>query len=132
VNLPDLSGLRLLVVDDDDDALFITAHLLRACGASVVEARNAWGALGYLETHQFDVVVTDLAMPQMDGTEFLRRVRARQDARRIAVIALTAFPERYVPELGVSFDAFLRKPVEIDDLAKAILNASAARRRPSG
>jgi two-component system CheB/CheR fusion protein len=120
-NLPDLSGLTILVVDDNDDALEILGTLLRACGAHVLQARNAPAALAYVETEaKIDAVVTDLSMPAMDGVELVRRIRQSRPMRSIPAIALTGFYEHYMDTHAAAFDAFLRKPVNFDELCKTI------------
>jgi CheY-like chemotaxis protein len=114
-NLPNLKGITVLVIDDDDDSLEVLSAFFQACGAQALLARNAAGGLAYLDTApKLDAVVTDLAMPNMDGIEFARRLRRHPSRKQLPVIAVTAFYETYpnAPE----FDAWLRKPVDIEQL----------------
>lgn len=121
--LPDLSGLSLLVVDDNDDSLDMLGTFLRACGAHVFQARNAAAALAYVDTQEpIDAIITDLSMPQMDGVELVGRVRQR---RTLPAIAITGFYESYTERAG--FDAFLRKPVNLDELCRVIRNVVRSR-----
>jgi CheY-like chemotaxis protein len=109
---PDLSGLTVLVVDDDPDAIEILSSFLTACAARVLFARNASDGLAYVNTEpKLDAVITDLAMPEIDGVQFTRQIRQR---RSVPVIALTAFHQTYVST--EDFDAFLEKPVNFDKL----------------
>ena len=127
---PDLRGLTLLVVEDDLDAAEVLSTYLRACGANVLVAHSGVGALVYVDAApRLDVVITDVSMPQMDGVEFVRRIRQHPSASRraVPVVALTAFQDRYVQTQ--LFDIFLRKPVELDDLCRAVEDAVARRRR---
>jgi CheY-like chemotaxis protein len=118
-NLPDLSRLTLLVVDDNNDSVDMLAAFLRACGANVLEARTPFRALGYFQTTpRLDAIITDLAMPEMTGVDLLERVRAHPRRSRLPVIALTGYYEDYAQAAG--FDAFLRKPVNFDELCSAI------------
>jgi two-component system, chemotaxis family, CheB/CheR fusion protein len=118
---PDLSGLTLLVVDDNDDALDVLCTLLRSCGARVMEARNGATALAYIDLHpSIDAVVTDLSMPFMDGVELVRQLRQRRSMRPLPAIAVTGFYENYMDTAGAAFDAFMRKPVNFDDLCRTI------------
>jgi len=96
LKLPDLSGVTLLVVDDNDDSLRVLGEFLRACGAHVLEARGALTALSYVETQdKVHAIVTDLSMPNMDGVELVQRVRTHPRGRAIPAIALSAHkPER--------------------------------------
>lgn len=121
-DLPDLSGLTLLVVDDNDDSLDMLTTFLHACGAGVLQARNAGAALAYVDTQQhIDVVITDMSMPRVDGVELARRVRERRPS--LPAIALTGFYEEYMDRRTAGFAAFLRKPVNLDELCRAIRDA---------
>jgi len=95
LNLPDLSRLTLLVVDDNADSVEMLAAFLKACGARVLVARSAAGALAHVDAApRLDAMVTDLAMPQMDGVELVRKVRARPDRTGLPVIALRRLRRR--------------------------------------
>ena len=114
-NLPDLTGITVLVIDDDNDSLEVLSAFFQACGAHALIARNVGTALAYLDTApNLDAIVTDLAMPDTDGMEFARRLRRHPTRKQLPLIALTAFYETYpnAPE----FDAWLRKPVDIEYL----------------
>jgi signal transduction histidine kinase len=116
----DLSGLRVLVVDDMPDTLDLTGQLLQSRGASTVLASGAEEALALLAGGQFDVVVSDIAMPEVDGYEFVRRMRAR--GLTVPAVALTAFtrPEDRERALREGFEAYVAKPLEAGALVAAI------------
>jgi CheY-like chemotaxis protein len=127
-NLANLTGLTLLVVDDNDDNLDMLGTFLRACGAHVLQARNAGSALAYVSTTtRIDAIITDLAMPTMDGVELARRVRQLPGRQSTPVIALTGFYEKYMNTHAARFDAFLRKPVNLDELCKTVLTLTQSR-----
>src|SRR5262245_34543083 len=88
-----LSGMRVLVVDDDEDTAELFAAALTACGAEVVAVTSAPEGVRHLAAHATDVVVTDIAMPGADGYWLLREIRQLEDARASAVpvLAVTAF-----------------------------------------
>jgi two-component system, chemotaxis family, CheB/CheR fusion protein len=117
---PDLSGLTILVVDDNEDALYVLKTLLEACGATVLAARNAFAALGYLETTRVSVLLSDLSMPQMDGIELIERIRKSPQHRETPAIAISAFPESFRSAVPAGFNLFMRKPIDIDTLCGAI------------
>src|SRR5438874_810665 len=101
LNLPDLRGLTLLVVDDDADTVEVLSTFLTACGAHTLFARSALGGLAYLDTTpRLDAVITDLSMPGMDGVEFVSKIRRHPlpSRRTVPVIALTGFEESYQTE----------------------------------
>jgi diguanylate cyclase len=116
----DLSGLRILVVDDMADTLDLTGQMLQSHGASTVLASGAEEALALLATAQFDVMVSDIAMPDVDGYELVRRIRARGLA--VPAVALTAFtrPEDREHALQAGFEAYVAKPLEAGALVAAI------------
>jgi len=126
VRLPDLAGLTLLVVDDDVDTAEILAVFLKACGASVLIAPTVSGALAYIdEARKLDAVVTDIAMPGIDGVELARKLRSNPIHDTLPIVAILGLndddPRPHV------FDAFLKKPVNLDQLATVI--ASMTQRR---
>jgi two-component system CheB/CheR fusion protein len=121
LDLPNLSGLTLLAVDDNDDALDMLGTFLRVCGAHVLQARNGLAALAYVdERENIGAIITDLSMPAMDGVELVQRLRQRRPARHLPAIALTGFYEQYMDTAAAGFDAFLRKPVNFDELCRTI------------
>jgi two-component system CheB/CheR fusion protein len=127
-DLPNLAGRTILVVDDNDDSLHMLGTFLRACHAHVLEARNAISALAYLETHdRIDAVVTDLSMPNMDGVQLVERLRRDPRGRSLPAIALTGMYEDYMYTHTGVFDAFLRKPVNFDELCSTIVRLTAQR-----
>jgi CheY-like chemotaxis protein len=120
--LPDLNGRTILVVDDNDDALDMLSMFLRTCGAYVLQARSALGALAYIDTQPtIDALITDLSMPEMDGTELVRRLRSHPSRSTLPAIAVTGFSEFYMDTSG--FTAFFRKPVNLDQLCETLTDA---------
>src|SRR5213078_3603986 len=73
---PDLSGVCVLVVEDDDDARALVKRLLTDRNASVTTASSASQALDLLDTAVPHLLISDIGMPEMDGYEFIKRVRA--------------------------------------------------------
>jgi CheY-like chemotaxis protein len=124
VELPDLAGLDVLVVDDEDDARQLLAQILQECHADVRMAGGAAEALEQARRKAPDVLVSDIGMPEVDGFELMRRIRASQDARLASVpaIALTAFTraEDRRRALDAGYDRYLRKPVDAGELAATV------------
>lgn len=119
----DLHGQRLLVVDDDPDTRRLFAAILRRSGAEVVTASSAGEALERIEHFAPDVVLTDIAMPERDGHELLRELRATLDST-IPIIAVTANGHEAAARSG--FDRIVLKPVTPDDLVGAIMEVRAS------
>jgi CheY-like chemotaxis protein len=90
LNLPNLSGLTLVVVDDNDDSLDMLDTFLTQCGAEVKAARNVDTALSFINTEpSIDAVVSDLSMPGRDGLDLIRQVRRHNTRANLPAIALT-------------------------------------------
>ena len=118
-DLPDLSRLTLLAVDDNADSLEVLGAILKACGAYVLEARDGTDALTCVDTTPgLDAIITDVSMPGMDGVELARKVRQQPSRQGLPVIAFTGYPERYVDTS--TFDAFLKKPFQFDELCRTV------------
>ena len=129
---PDLTGRTILVVEDHDDALEMLEAAFRSCRARVVAARNPIAALDYLQTITVDLIVSDLSMPEMDGIQFIERVRQSQHHRHIPAIALTAYAEEYSGARLAGYDVFMRKPTDIDKLCAKVAELLPPRRRSTG
>jgi signal transduction histidine kinase/CheY-like chemotaxis protein len=109
-----LEGLRILVVDDAADSRELVAAALREAGADVTEARSAAEALAAFEQAAVDMVVSDVAMPERDGFELVRALRATSHGFSLPIVAVTAFgsPEDRAAALDAGFDAHVGKPFE--------------------
>lgn len=119
---------RVLLVDDEDAVRRASARVLSAEGFEVVQAGNGREALGHLERGQFDVVVSDVMMPNVTGLELLRAIRQRD--LELPVILLTG-----VPNLDAALEAgrhgalhYLAKPVDNARLVQAVSRAERLRR----
>jgi len=123
--LPRLDGLRVLVVDDHDDARELIRTVLDQCGADVAVAGSADEALQALERRRVDVLISDLAMPGADGFELIRRVRAREQGAggaTLPAVALTAYAGTVdrARALAAGFQAHASKPIAPDELAALV------------
>jgi PAS domain S-box-containing protein len=118
--LPSLSGVRVLVVDDDEDARGVLSAVLGSYGAEVTTATNAAQALEILAADSPNVLVSDINMPGMDGYELIRRVRAMERERggKIPAVALTAYAraEDRVRALQAGYQMHVPKPIEPAEL----------------
>jgi ATP-binding cassette subfamily B protein len=121
-DLEALSGLHILVVEDDDNGRAILQDLFRYFGAHVTTAYNARDGLLKLRQFDPDIVVADMRLGDHNGSWLLRE--ARKIPCRAAFIAVTAydFEERTLRAQG--FSALLRKPLHRDALVTTILSAT--------
>ncbi|HEY1686293.1 MAG TPA: ATP-binding protein [Tepidisphaeraceae bacterium] len=123
-----LSGTRLLVVDDEPDARELIKKILEESGAQVVLASSATEGLEILQHEQLDALLSDIGMPDMDGYEFIKKVRAIATASQkpIPAIALTAFArsEDRTRSLLAGYQVHLSKPVEPAELLATVVSAT--------
>ncbi len=124
--LPDLAGVRVLVVDDDEAARIATTRIVIAAGAAGWQVTSASEAIDCLHRRTFDAIVSDVTMPEMDGYGFIAAVRADRSRRvrlmpAIALSAVTsATARRHAYRAG--FQLHLAKPVDAVELCLAIAN----------
>jgi CheY-like chemotaxis protein len=124
-----LRGLRVLVVDDEEEVRKYVTTVFRSSGVEVRSAASARDALKVLGGWPADVVLTDLAMPGADGFDLLHWIRESplEHVRGVPVVALTAFAmnedRERVSDAG--FQGFLAKPVEPARLRAAVARAAA-------
>lgn len=113
-----LDDLNVLAVDDDEDTTALLRYLLEMNGAKVTTANSGVEALGIATDTDFDVVLSDISMPTMDGFEFVRRLRALPGKHNVRVVALTGFgrQEDIKQAENEGFVAHLTKPFDLDSL----------------
>jgi PAS domain S-box-containing protein len=127
-----LKGVRVLIIDDDADALELAVDAVTTAGGDVMPAASAAAGLALLESEDFEcphVIVTDVGMPGDDGFSFLRRLRSLSPGcgGTLPVIALTAYaaPEDRARTLSAGFVAHFAKPFFPEALVVAIARAAA-------
>jgi len=121
--LPSLNGVRVLVIDDQEITRDLVAAIFRRTDAEVELAASVREGLKQFEATSPDVVVCDLAMPEEDGFAFVRALRSQRHSSKVTpVIALTAFgrPEDRQQALAAGFDAYLKKPIDPEELVSTV------------
>jgi PAS domain S-box-containing protein len=121
---PSLHDLRVLVVDDEPDALALVAEVLTEGGAEVVTVASAIEALAELERTRFDVMVSDIGMPETDGYALISRIRQLplELGGRTPAVALTAYAgvEDRKRALSAGYQIHIPKPVEPAELTTIV------------
>ena len=114
-----LKGLEVLVVDDSEDTAEMVQHLLEIGGASVCAVTSGSEALRIAREKDFDVVLSDISMPEMDGFQFLSELRKLPGKEELPAVALTGFgrPEDVRRAIEEGFYAHLTKPFDLQTLA---------------
>ncbi|MEH2446744.1 MAG: AAA family ATPase [Nostoc sp.] len=120
-----LSGLQILVVDDDADMREFLSFMLEQYGATVITVTSAIAALTALSQSQPNLIISDIGMPEMDGYMLMRQVRSLKPEQggRIPAIALTAYAGEMDQQqaIAVGFQQHISKPVDPQELVKAIV-----------
>jgi len=124
-----LTGLRIMVVDDEAETRELLKMMLSSHGAEVVATSSGMEALSQIDESKPAIIVSDIGMPLMDGYMFMKRVRSLDSAQRsVPAIALTAYAraEDRLRALAAGFQMHVPKPVEASELVMVI--ASLAKR----
>jgi CheY-like chemotaxis protein len=125
-----LSGLRVLVVDDDADARELLGAALIEAGGIVRLAESAAAAIEALRQFHPHVLISDIGMPQEDGYSLMERVRrlGAAEGGTIPTVALTAYTraEDRTKALAAGFATHMAKPINPDDLIAAVANLARA------
>jgi len=124
IELPRLDDTRVLVIDDDLEGCAVMARMLEGRGATVRCIPSGGEALELLARERYHIVLSDIGMPDMDGYDFMQRVRRlpHEHARAIPAIAITAYarPEDRQRALLAGYQIHLSKPIEAQELIAAI------------
>lgn len=124
LRIPPDHALRstVLVIEDNPDALEMTAAMLTLSNYRVLRATNGKEGIDIAKTEQPDVVVIDIGLPDLNGYEVARRLRADDETRRMRLIALTGYgsPEDVRSAITAGFETHMVKPVNFDRLVGAI------------
>ena len=120
-----LEGIFVLILEDYEDARTLFAALLAMSGASVTAVANVADALAACDRTRFDVIVSDLNLPEQDGFDFIEILRSRplEEGGTTPAIAVTAQEEEAYRDraLTAGFQEFLGKPVDAADLVDVIV-----------
>jgi signal transduction histidine kinase/CheY-like chemotaxis protein len=128
---PSLNGLSILVVDDEMDARMVVAETLRLEGARVTVTDSAGAAFKHLQAvgAHFDILVTDIGMPDEDGYSLLRKIRRLEDGHHLLAIAVTGYASKgdVAAAIEAGFDLHVPKPVDFDSFVPMVRRLAALR-----
>jgi len=120
-----LNGLRVLAVDDERDTRELVAALLTTCGAEVVSVSSAIEALDQMERQRFDLLISDIGMPEMNGYDLIARIRqlGEEHGGRTPAVALTAFAgiDDRKRALAAGYEMHIPKPFVAAELISAAI-----------
>jgi CheY-like chemotaxis protein len=115
-----VNPLRILVVDDELSNAEVLALILQEEGFQVMVAGDGRQALQRIEDAAPDLLITDYMMPGMSGVELARAVRQLPRHRNLPVLVMSGAAESMLSGHAKNFDAFVRKPFDIEDLLRAV------------
>ena len=117
-----MTGNRILVVEDNERNLKLVRDVLQYAGYDVIAASSGEQGVALARERLPDLVLMDLQLPEMDGTEALRRLRNDPLTRAIPVVAVTAFAMKDDREraLNAGFDSYIEKPISVRALADQV------------
>jgi CheY-like chemotaxis protein len=132
IELPALGGARVLIVDDEPDGRQLMVRILEGRGASVTAVASGNEALALLKDRQFDILISDIGMPDLDGYELMRRARSLDagHAGPMPAIAVTAYArtEDRQRSLLAGYQMHLAKPIEARELVAGVASLLQLRR----
>jgi two-component system cell cycle response regulator DivK len=112
----------VLIVDDNEKNLRLARDVLRFAGLRTIEAASASEALTLAVERLPDVILMDIRLPDMDGTDAARRLKADERTAAIPIVALTSFAMKGDREwfLGAGFDGYLEKPISVREFPEQV------------
>jgi CheY-like chemotaxis protein len=116
----ELGGTKILVVEDDADARGFLVRLLQDCGARVAAVADGTEAVHAATTGDYDLILTDLRMPAMDGIELLRILRRLSVRSHIILITAYGDVQTFTDAMELGADAFVHKPFKVDQILEVI------------
>jgi two-component system, response regulator, stage 0 sporulation protein F len=114
------TGKRILLVDDEENARTALARILARDGYEITSAGNGLEALEQLKISSFDLVVTDINMPEMNGMSFLRELNSLYPGINVIMITAYGEVESYIEAMSLGAFEYINKPVRIDEVKKII------------
>jgi len=122
VELNVFAQTNFLIVDDSEDTIAMLQELLKVAGANVMTATNGADALRIAAENEFDVILSDISMPEMDGFEFLQRLRKIDGRQDVPVVAITGFGRNadIARARAAGFYSHLTKPLNLQVLTEAL------------
>jgi PAS domain S-box-containing protein len=123
--------VRILIVEDERDTLEMLDESFRSRGFETIACLSAAEALACVGRKQFDILISDIAMPEVDGLQLMRELRAKPGMAMLPAIALTGYASQTDAKAAIraGFDLHLSKPIDPSDLVAAVNNLIALRRR---
>ena len=119
-----MESKRVLIAEDSSVIQNLTKRILQVQNYRIFSAKNGLKVLEMLAKDEFDIILMDINMPQMDGMECAQKIRALGDTKKaqIPIVAITGNAKNYSMEdfTNVGINAYLQKPLNFDDLVDTV------------
>jgi two-component system, OmpR family, response regulator TrcR len=115
-----MSAQKILVIDDEPDAIQLMQDFLSERGYAVIYARDGEEGLNRFDTEKPDLIICDIKMPKMDGFRFLKELRTGRMWVPVIIISALTEPANILKSYNLEADYYVPKPIELDNLLKAI------------
>lgn len=112
--------VKILIVDDEENVRFCLSKLLEQNGYEVMTAADGYAALRILAGKPFDLVITDINMPEMDGIEFLAEISRHFSHLKVIMVTAYGKVESYLDAMNLGALEYLNKPLQLDELLTVI------------
>lgn len=121
-----MESKKVLIAEDSSVIQNLTRKILQIQNYEIFSAKNGLQVLSMLENEDFDIILMDINMPQMDGMECAKEIRALKDPKKskIPIVAITGNAKNYTLEdfKSVGINEYLQKPLNFDNLVDTVKN----------
>jgi len=121
-----MEAKKVLIAEDSSVIQNLTKKILQIQNYQIFSAKNGMQVLDMLEKEDFDIILMDINMPQMDGMECAQKIRALGDEKKshIPIVAITGNAKNYSMEdfKNVGINEYLQKPLNFDNLVDTVKN----------
>ena len=119
--ISELSGINILVVDDEPDVLFVMEEFLKKEGLNVTTTKSGGSALEIIKENDIDLVLLDIAMPGMDGIMTLKKIKKLNPALMTVMITANGSSEKIVDAFNSGAYDYLIKPLDLKYLKERVI-----------
>jgi two-component system phosphate regulon response regulator PhoB len=111
---------KILVIEDDNDILDITTKVLNSANFEVTGTTGTDDIIGLVRIHQPDLILTDYMLPGLSGGQICKLIKDNKDTAGIPVVLMSAYQKQAIAIGNFNYDAYIKKPFDIDYLVRVI------------
>jgi two-component system response regulator PilR (NtrC family) len=129
---PDMTGSKIMIVDDEAGIRKLLSEVLAVKGFDVTSAKDGMESLRYMRTKKFDLIVTDINMPHLNGIELLKKMKKVGRKEKVVIMTGSAFDCSGLSKEIPFIYSQLKKPFKMDDFLRAVSSTLKSKRRNTG